>query len=79
METIRQVIQVGKSRQIQLTLPESIEPGLIEMVIVLQPVANQTPETVASCEENQINLFGFLPQRVDSLLFQKQIRKEWGE
>lgn len=78
METIRQVVQVGKSRQIQLTLPESVEPGLVEVVIVVQPLSNQTKSIDDRAQKNQIvELFGFLPRRVDPLKFQQQLRKEW--
>ena len=78
METIRQVVQVGKSRQIQITLPESVEPGLVEVVIVVQPLSNQTKLTDDRAQENQIvELFGFLPRRVEPLQFQQKLRKEW--
>ncbi|HAA28211.1 MAG TPA: hypothetical protein DCE56_11710 [Cyanobacteria bacterium UBA8553] len=78
MKTIRQVIQVGKSRQIQITLPESVEPGLVEVVIVVQPVLNQTKSTSGCSQENQIvELFGFLPPRIEPLQFQQELRKEW--
>jgi hypothetical protein len=62
MKTIRQVVQVGKNRQIQITLPESIEPGLVEVVIVVQPILDQTKSTSDCSQENQtVELFGFLP------------------
>lgn len=78
METIRQVVKVGKNRQIQLTLPESVEPGLVEVVIVVQPLSNQTKSIDDRAQENQIvELFGFLPRRVDPLQFQQELRKEW--
>ena len=78
MKTIRQVVQVGKSRQIQITLPESVEPGLVEVVIVVQPVLNQTKSTNDRSQENQIvELFGFLPPRIEPLQFQQELRKEW--
>jgi hypothetical protein len=78
METIRQVVQVGKNRQIQITLPETVEPGLVEMVIVVQPVSNQSGASRSSSGENKpVNLFGFLARRVDPLEFQKEMRKEW--
>lgn len=78
METIRQVVQVGKSRQIQITLPETVEPGLVEVVIVVQPLSNQIKSTSDRSQENQlVELFGFLPRRVEPLQFQQEIRKEW--
>ncbi len=77
MKTIRQVVQVGKNRQIQITLPESIEPGLVEVVIVVQPVLDQTKSTSERSQENQtVELFGFLPRRVEPLQFQQELRKE---
>jgi hypothetical protein len=78
MKTIRQVVQVGKNRQIQITLPESIEPGLVEVVIVVQPVLDQTKSTSDRSQENQtVELFGFLPPQVDPIQFQQELRKEW--
>jgi len=86
METIRQVVQVGSDRQIQITLPETIKPGLVEVVIVVQSISTQLNPTgdAASAatslrpQENQlVDLFGCLPQRVDPLLFQQELRKEW--
>ncbi len=78
METIRQVVQVGKNRQIQITLPETVEPGLVEMVIVVQSVSNRSGASRSNSGENKpVNLFGFLARRVDPLEFQKEMRKEW--
>lgn len=70
METIRQVVHVRSDRKIELTLPETVEPGLVEIVIVLQPLPNseQLPRK---------SLFGFLPRRIDPMEFQRQIRDEW--
>jgi hypothetical protein len=77
MKTIHQVVQVDKTRQIQITLPESVEPGLVEVVIVVQPVSTQTqPIPDHSQKKPIVDLFGFLPRRVDPLQFQQELRKE---
>ena len=72
METMRQIVQVKSDRKVELTLPEAVEPGLIEIVVVLQPLQpSQIPATQSA------NLFGFLPARVDPLQFQHELRDEW--
>lgn len=70
METIRQVVTVPSDRKIELTLPETVEPGLVEIVIVLQPLPN-------SQSLPRKSLFGFLPKRIDPMEFQGQMRDEW--
>jgi hypothetical protein len=74
METIRQIITVTAERKIEVTLPDSVKPGLVEMVIVLQPLPATYQATQASTRQN---LFGFLPKRIDPLEFERQIRNEW--
>lgn len=74
METIRQIITVTAERKVEVTLPDSIKPGLVEMVIVLQPLPNKPQPTQANPHKN---LFGFLPRRIDPLEFERQIRNEW--
>ncbi|MBW4518880.1 MAG: hypothetical protein KME16_04150 [Scytolyngbya sp. HA4215-MV1] len=73
METIRQVIEIKGDRKVQITLPNTIEPGLVEMVIVVRSLPQIEPETAPQAT----HLFGFLPQRVDPLQFQQQLRDEW--
>ncbi|UBF23833.1 hypothetical protein K9N68_18965 [Kovacikia minuta CCNUW1] len=73
METIRQVIEVKGDRKVEITLPDVIQPGLIEMVIVVQPM----PQTALKTAPPSSNLFGFLPRRIDPLQFQRQLRDEW--
>ena len=73
METIRQVVEVQGDRKVQITLPNTIEPGLVEMVIVVRSLPQIEPETAPQAT----HLFGFLPQRVDPLQFQQQLRDEW--
>ncbi|MCY7320312.1 MAG: hypothetical protein LH660_00520 [Phormidesmis sp. CAN_BIN36] len=75
METIRQIITVTAERKVEFTLPDSVKPGLIEMVIVLQPLPNTPQSKQANIHKN---LFGFLPRRIDPLEFERQIRNEWG-
>ncbi|PSB24536.1 hypothetical protein [Stenomitos frigidus] len=72
METIRQVIEVKGDRKVEITLPDIIQPGLVEMVVVVQSMPQTDFETVPSS-----NLFGFLPRRIDPLQFQRQLRDEW--
>ncbi|BAU44283.1 MULTISPECIES: hypothetical protein [Cyanophyceae] len=74
METIRQVVTITSDRKIEVTLPESVQPGRVEIVIVLQPIAD---ESVSVQPPNFKELLGFLPKRVDPLEFERQIRNEW--
>lgn len=74
METVRQIVTVTNDRKVELTLPDTVPPGLVEMVIVLQPVSEKNP---LAQPFNQRTLFGFLPKRTDPLDFQRQIRDEW--
>lgn len=72
METIRQIVNVDDDRKIELTLPDTVQPGLIEIVVILQPLQQPQPALP------QIpNLFGFLPARIDPLQFQQALRDEW--
>lgn len=73
METIRQVIEVKGDRKVEITLPDTIQPGLVEMVVVVQSMSQTDLEAIPP----SINLFGFLPQRIDPLQFQRQLRDEW--
>ena len=71
METIRHVIEVKGDRKVEITLPDTIAPGLVEIVVVVQSMPQ--PEIAPRSS----NLFGFLPQRIDPLQFQRQLRDEW--
>jgi len=71
METIRQVIEVKGDRKVEITLPNTIQPGLVEMVVVVRSM----PQTQLEANSSS-NLFGFLPQRIDPLQFQRQLRDE---
>ena len=73
METIHQVVEIKGDRKVQITLPNTVESGLVEMVIVVQPMSQTQPEIAPQ----STRLFGFLPQRVDPLQFQQQLRDEW--
>ena len=75
METIRQVIEVKGDRKVEITLPDSIQPGLVEIVVVVQSMPQPDFETAPPSS----NLFGFLPQRIDPLQFQQQVRDEWNQ
>ena len=72
METMRQIVQVKSDRKVELTLPETTQPGLVEIVVVLQPL--QPSQTAAA---QSADLFGFLPTRIDALQFQRELRDEW--
>jgi hypothetical protein len=74
MEIIRQIITVTAERKIEVTLPASVKPGLVEMLIVLQPLPATSQATQVRTRQN---LFGFLPKRIDPLEFERQIRNEW--
>jgi|GEM_PF-1683369 hypothetical protein len=77
METFRTVVSVSRDRKIEIPLPDSVPPGLVEVVVVLQPVS-PAPETPQHTSE-RLDLFGFLPVRVEPLAFQQQLREEWDE
>ncbi|MEX0271633.1 hypothetical protein AB3R30_21155 [Leptolyngbyaceae cyanobacterium UHCC 1019] len=72
METICQGIEVKSDRKVEITLPDTIKPGLVEMVVTVQPMSRTQIEAAPPSS----NLFGFLPQRIDPLL-QRQLRDEW--
>jgi hypothetical protein len=72
METIRQIVLVNSDRKIELPLPEGVQPGLVEIVVVLQPL-----ERSKSTSTEIPNLFGFLESRIDPLHFQRDLRDEW--
>jgi len=74
MEIIRQITTVTTERKIEVPVPDSIKPGLVEMLIVLQPLPVTSQATQVSTHQN---LFGFLPKRIDPLEFERQIRNEW--
>ncbi len=44
MQTIQGKVQVGKDRQLMIQLPESIEPGTYEVVVILNPLPKNAPE-----------------------------------
>lgn len=67
MQTLRQIIEVGGDRKLELTLPDNVEPGPMEVVVTFQPV--RTVEPVASPLLKFRGLFGFLPKRVDPAVF----------
>ena len=75
METIRQVVEAKSDRKVEITLPDTIQPGLVEMVVVVQSM----PRTDLQTAPPSSNLFGFLPQRIDPLRFQQQLRGEWNK
>lgn len=74
METFRQVVTVGSDHRVEVTLPDTISPGRVEIVVVVQPISEPTPSASSPVADN---LFGFLPKRVDPLQFERQIRDEW--
>ncbi len=77
METIRKVVSVGSDRQLEIRLPDTVEPGLVEVVVVLQslpPLTEVLPE-----EDETLDLFGFLQKRIDPLEFQQALRAEWDD
>jgi hypothetical protein len=71
METIHQVIEVKGDRKIEITLPDTIQPGLVEMIVVLQAMPRTDSETAPPLSK----LFSFLPQRIDPLQFQHQLQQ----
>lgn len=76
METMRQVVQVELDRKVELTLPSSVEPGLVEMLVIMQPIGQA--DVPISAETAQ-GMFGFLPKRIDPMAFQQSMRNEWND
>ncbi|NEO56943.1 MAG: hypothetical protein F6K54_30045 [Okeania sp. SIO3B5] len=75
METIRKVVYVGSDRKLEISLPDTVEPCLVEVVVVVQSLP---PVTKISQEgEETLDFFGFLPKRIDTLEFQQGLRAEW--
>ena len=62
METIRKVVYIGSDRQLEISLPDTVEPGLVEVVVVVQSLP---PITEVSQEKEEVlDLFGFLRKRI---------------
>jgi hypothetical protein len=74
MQTIRQIVKIEDDRRLNLTLPSDITAGLMEVTIFLQPIA---PESDRIAPTSQPSLFGFLPKRIDPIVFQTDLRNEW--
>lgn len=77
METIRKVVYVGSDRQLEISLPDTVEPGLVEVVLVVQSL--QPVTKISQQGEETLDLFGFLPKRIDPLEFQQALRAEWND
>jgi len=78
METVRKIVRLEEAdRQLSIALPETIGPGLVEVLVVMQPILQSTEVTENLSED--LNLFGFMPDWVDPLEFQQQLRSEWDE
>ncbi len=78
METVRKIVRLEETvRQLSIALPETIGPGLVEVLVVMQPILQSTEVTQNSYED--LDLFGFMPDWVDPLEFQQQLRSEWDE
>ena len=78
MEIIRQVVRVGNEGKIEITIPETVQSGLVEIVVLVQSIPDQAEVNSEYPAKNQLlDLFGFLPQRVDPMMFQHQLRSEW--
>ncbi|MBC6422158.1 MAG: hypothetical protein GDA38_11885 [Hormoscilla sp. SP12CHS1] len=43
METIRKVVSIGCDRQLEIRLPDAVEPGLVEVIVVVQPLFLKNP------------------------------------
>ncbi|MDY6804576.1 MAG: hypothetical protein SXA11_12315 [Cyanobacteriota bacterium] len=77
METIRKVVSVGSDRQLEIRLPDTVKPGLLEVVVVVQSLPSR--RSVSPEEDEVLDLFGFLPKRIDPLEFQQALRAEWDD
>ncbi|MBC6424266.1 MAG: hypothetical protein GDA38_24330 [Hormoscilla sp. SP12CHS1] len=55
-------------RQLEIRLPDAVEPGLVEVIVVVQPLSPLTE--VPEEPDEPLDLFGFLQKRV-SLNFKK--------
>ena len=77
METIRKVVSVGGDRLLEVRLPDTVPPGLVELIVIVQPLSQLT-EVLEQSDES-LDLFGFLPRRIDPLEFQQALRAEWDD
>jgi hypothetical protein len=58
METIRRVVLVNPDRKVEITLPDKIEPGLAELVIMVKSMSCVDDRYIST--ECSPRLFGFL-------------------
>lgn len=79
MQTLRQIVEVGDDRKLEIILPATVEPGPLEIVVTFQPAQSPEPSPLNKFK----SLFGFLKKRlnsfdsVDPVAFQRELRNEW--
>lgn len=76
METIRQTVEVKSDRKLEINLPDNLNPGLFEVVIVLQPIAmrNKSQKSLTSFIGAAKGSFS-TPEEVDQFI--RQERDAW--
>ena len=76
MRTIQAQVNISSDRQLNLQLPEDIEAGQYQVVIVINP---QTPADDISKNHNLNQLAGKIKafKDLDAVTWQQEIREQW--
>ena len=78
MQTIQTQVNIDSDRQLKIQLPEEIETGQYQIVIVMNPQAtnNNSPT-----EHNLNQLAGKIAafKNIDAVVWQQEVREEWNE
>ena len=76
MRTIQAQVNIKRDRQLNVQLPEDIETGQYQVVIVINP---QIPADKTPARHNLNQLAGKIKafKDVDAVAWQQEIREEW--
>ena len=78
MQTIQAEITVSDDRRLEIDLPEDIEVGTYQVVLVLNPQP-QPLETVATHQLNEATGKLEIFSQIDPVQWQQNMREEWDE
>ena len=78
MRTIQAQVNINSDRQLNIQLPEDIEAGQYQVVIVIN---SQSNENKTSPQHNLNQLAGKIKafKDIDAVAWQQEIRREWDE
>ena len=78
MRTIQAQVKINSDRQLNVQLPEDIEAGQYQVVIVISP---QTTADNSPPKHNLNQLAGKITafKDIDAVAWQQEIRREWDE